>query len=531
MALSAPSMPKRFWPRYLVARNRLEGLGRVEPAQDVALLTRLDHHAGPFDLALDPGLLHRLLDVHVLDADRAAVRVAQQVQQGAQSHAVLTADAVGQELAVEVPDGQAVGLRRQLGMHVRLFGGQRIEIGDEVASHPMGVDQLVDPHLLLEHGGGVVDRIDVAAPFDRLVGNPDRSEHLDVEVVGPDEQLVHPLEEQPRLGSLDDAVVVGRRDGDDLGQAQGGQRGRIGAFVLGGEPEGAHAHDGALPGHEARHRLEGADGARVGQAHGHTGEVVRTQLVGAHLADQVLVGGPEAAEVEGVGVADAGHQQGATVRALDVDSQAQADVVVVHHPRLAVVAGRERVVHGRHGLGDRSHHGVADQVGEAHLPAPGAAQIAVDDRAVDLEQLGRDLAEAGGGGHLEAGGHVGGDEGGRAPQRLAHRVVRAPGRGDLGSRSRSRSRSRCRRSSRAGRVRESRRGRIDRSRIGSVVGEELVPALAHRRRIRQVLLVHLVDQPGVRTDLVGGRVRVHDRMVPARSGAPERLARGCRGRR
>ena len=43
---------------------------------------------------------------------------------------------------------------------------------------------------------------------------------------------------------------------------------------------------------------------------------------------------------------------------------------------------------------DGPHHGVADEVGEAHLAAARAAQVAVDDLAVDLEQLGRDAPEA-----------------------------------------------------------------------------------------------------------------------------------------
>ncbi len=279
--------------------------------------------AGPFDLALDPRLLGRLLDVHVLDADRAAVGVAQQVQQVAERHAVAPADAVGQELAVEVPDGQPVGLGRQLGVHDRVLGGQRVEIGDQVAADAVGVDELVDAHLLLEHRRGVVDRVDVASPLHRLVGHADRAEDVGVEVVRAHQQLVHPLEEQARLGALDDAVVVGRRDGDDLRHAEGGQRGGVGTLELGGEAERADADDRALARHQPRHRLHGADRARVGEADGDPGEVVGGQLVAAHLADQVLVRGPEAAEVERVGVADAGHEQGAPAGLLDVDGEAR----------------------------------------------------------------------------------------------------------------------------------------------------------------------------------------------------------------
>ena len=133
-----------------------------------------------------------------------------------------------------------------------------------------------------------------------------------------------------------------------------------------------------------------------------------------------LVRAPEPAEVEDVGVADHGHHEGArAVPLLDVDGEAEAHPLTGEDPGLAVAALDVGAVHGRHGVGDGPHDGVADEVGEADLAAPGATQVAVDDPAVDLEQLGRDLAEAGGGGDAEAGLHVGDDAGGGAPERVA----------------------------------------------------------------------------------------------------------------
>ena len=212
----------------------------------------------------------------------------------------------------------------------------------------------------------------------------------------------------------------------------------------------------------------------------------------------------------------------------------------------------ERGVHDPGVVGDGPHGGVADEVGEADLPAPGAAQVVVDDLAVDLEQLGRDLPEAGGGGDLEAGRHVGGDAGRRAPQRFARRWgrgggrargwcgsgrprrrlpapgrrLRAPGRrrpraGPWGWRARRRARPppgqrrwwrpRWRRCPPpvdglgvVGRLGgDDRRAGLDpggRGQVGGVglvVGEEVSPALGHRAGVGQVALVHLVDQPGV----------------------------------
>ena len=86
MADSAPSRPKRFWPMYLVSRNRLEGLGGVELGQDMAVLFRLEIGRHALDVLLDPALLRRLHDVHVLDADRPAICVPQDRKDVAEPH-------------------------------------------------------------------------------------------------------------------------------------------------------------------------------------------------------------------------------------------------------------------------------------------------------------------------------------------------------------------------------------------------------------------------------------------------------------
>ena len=97
-------------------------------------------------------------------------------------------------------------------------------------------------------------------------------------------------------------------------------------------------------------------------------EVVDGELVGLDLADELLVGGEEAGEVERVGVAHDRHdERAAAVALVDVDGEAHVDVLVADEPRLAVGALDERVVHVRHGVGDGPHDGVADEVGEADL--------------------------------------------------------------------------------------------------------------------------------------------------------------------
>ena len=130
------------------------------------------------------------------------------------------ADAVGEELAIEIPDREAIGGRVELDRGVGLLPVQRVEVGDQVPAHTVHADQLGDRHLLGEHRLFVVDRVDIGPPLDGLVRHVEIVEDVLVEPVLAEQQLVHPLEEQPRLGTLDDAMVVGARDRDDLGDAE-----------------------------------------------------------------------------------------------------------------------------------------------------------------------------------------------------------------------------------------------------------------------------------------------------------------------
>ncbi len=121
------------------------------------------------DLGLDPPLLLGVLDVHVLDADRAAVGVAQHAEERSELHLLGAGDAAGEEFPVEVPDRQPVRQWIELLGHRRLFPLQRIEVGDEVTAHAIDADQRGDLHLLVQHRLDVIDRVDVGPPLDGLV--------------------------------------------------------------------------------------------------------------------------------------------------------------------------------------------------------------------------------------------------------------------------------------------------------------------------------------------------------------------------
>src|SRR5690606_32037952 len=99
-------------PDELRLQEGLERLGLVELEQDPQLLLARGLDVRLLDPLLDPPALLGVLDVHVLDADGAAVGVTQGAEDVAQLHepAAVAAEGAGGELAVEVPQRQPVAL-------------------------------------------------------------------------------------------------------------------------------------------------------------------------------------------------------------------------------------------------------------------------------------------------------------------------------------------------------------------------------------------------------------------------------------
>ncbi len=77
-----------FLPEVLGVQEALERFGGVQPAENRSLVVDARLGVRAFHVVLDPGLLVGLLDVHVLDADRACVGVAEHAEDVAQLHAV-----------------------------------------------------------------------------------------------------------------------------------------------------------------------------------------------------------------------------------------------------------------------------------------------------------------------------------------------------------------------------------------------------------------------------------------------------------
>jgi hypothetical protein len=147
--------------RELDVEELLEALGLGEVLQDLALLLRLGgvEPVRALDPGLDPGLLLRVLDVQELDADRAGVGLAQDLDDLAERGLLQAEHVVEVELAAQVGVGEAVGAVVELGV-VRVAGeAQRVELRQQVAAHPVGADQHDDPEVVAQQRlrGRVVD--------------------------------------------------------------------------------------------------------------------------------------------------------------------------------------------------------------------------------------------------------------------------------------------------------------------------------------------------------------------------------------
>ena len=321
----------------------------------------------------------------------------------AQGHGLATQESTHVERAIVIPQGQTVGFDVEVGVrrHGQTWLGpvQWVDIRDEVTAGAVGLDEL-------HHAGGLVhaDVGEILAPAHWCIRHAHGLEDVIPESV-IDEQTAHGAQELTGLCTLDDAVVIGGRDGDQLAHAHFAQA------ILGSASEfcwvihGAHTDDGALALGQARHGVAGTDATRVGQGDGHAGEVIHGQLAVAGTFDDVLVLLHELGEAQGFRFLDGRHdQRTGAVLAHHVDSQTQVDVLWGYQVGLAIDLFI-RVVH----IGvshDRADQGVTDDVGEANLPAATRTQGVVHHGAVFEHELGWHIAHRGSGGDLQREVHV-----------------------------------------------------------------------------------------------------------------------------
>ena len=97
--------------------------------------------ADGLDTLLNPRLLRRVLHMHELDADGAAIGFAERLDNLAQGRRLETENIIDEDRAIPVGVGEAIGRRIKLGMKRLGFQRQRIEIGQKMPADPVGAYQ------------------------------------------------------------------------------------------------------------------------------------------------------------------------------------------------------------------------------------------------------------------------------------------------------------------------------------------------------------------------------------------------------
>ncbi len=146
-------------PDVLGLQKALEGFGGVELGQDMTVLFGLEVGRHALDVLLDPPLLRRVHNVHVLDADRPAICVPQEREDIPEPHLPHPGQALRKEFPVEVPHREAVSPRVKLGVHYGLFPVERVQMGYEVAPYPVGIYQALDLLLLFDVIAGPLEGV------------------------------------------------------------------------------------------------------------------------------------------------------------------------------------------------------------------------------------------------------------------------------------------------------------------------------------------------------------------------------------
>ncbi len=287
-------------------QEALERLDRRESREQLALLvgreggpvlSRLDHVAQPQALLVAADVLDFVGDRAAIGAQQLRIRVG---ERGAGN--VNTEDVRRDARHVLEGKTERAGVERRVAGGI---GAERVEPCRHVAEVADGFHE--------GHGGGdgaqVIGRRDTGNGKRGFHGNhvsrfpfpaSRQAQALHdplIEAIFALQQPLDPLQEPPRLRTLDYAVVVGARDCHHLGGADLADR--------------ARGDDRALALHQARHRGDRAESAGVRERDGGAGEIVGEELVGARSCHEPLVRRAELREVHRLGVLDHGDDEGA----------------------------------------------------------------------------------------------------------------------------------------------------------------------------------------------------------------------------
>ena len=155
----AAVQPEALGAGIFAVEEALEDLRRRQPLQyrELTLGGELGLVADRFDALLDPGLLGRVLDMHELDADLAAIGGAQLGQDLAERRGLEAHDIADEDRPVHIGLGEAIGLRVELGMGQDRLQAEGIEIGLQMAAHAIGADELQGPDRIRGRGAQRLD--------------------------------------------------------------------------------------------------------------------------------------------------------------------------------------------------------------------------------------------------------------------------------------------------------------------------------------------------------------------------------------
>jgi hypothetical protein len=126
----------------LLVQEAFEGLRRGQTLQDRALarLGEVGLIVNRLDAFLDPGLLVRLLDVHEFDPDGAAIGLAHNLEDLPQGRSFQAQHVVDEDRPVQILGLEAVGRGIELRMGLDGLEAERVQVGLQVAAHPVGPD-------------------------------------------------------------------------------------------------------------------------------------------------------------------------------------------------------------------------------------------------------------------------------------------------------------------------------------------------------------------------------------------------------
>ncbi len=102
-------------------------------------------------------------------------------------------------------------------------------------------------------------------PTNWLVRDAKRGEDIVVEIIGAQENFMNAAKEVTRLCALNDAVVIGAGERDDLADCEIGQRLFVRALEFCWVIHRANAEDEALTLNQSRNGVNGPESARVGE--------------------------------------------------------------------------------------------------------------------------------------------------------------------------------------------------------------------------------------------------------------------------